>query len=126
MHAQPGGIGIAAPQIGYSDRIAIVDVSSKEKGGAQLVLINPEIIEASEEVFRREGCMSIPNFTANVKRSASIRIRWNDENFKERELVAHGLQAICIQHEIDHLNGLLFLDKVASLTKDVFRRKRYL
>ncbi len=127
LAVQPGGIGIAAPQIGFPDQIAIVDVSPKEKGRKRLVLINPEILEAGgEDVLRREGCMSVPDYTANVKRPFFVRIRWQNEEFSPCELLTDGLEALCIQHELDHLNGLLFLHKVASLTRDVFRRKKYL
>ena len=91
-----------------------------------MILINPKIIESGGEVFKREGCMSIPDYTANIRRSAWVKIRYHNEEFEELEIVSTGLEAICIQHEIDHLNGFLFLHRVASLNRDVFRRKKYL
>ena len=123
---QPGGIGIAAPQIGYGERIAVVDLSKKEKGRQLLTLINPTILGQTGEYFGREGCMSIPDFTGNVKRALSIKFRWWDKNFIEHVMSTDGLEAVCIQHEIDHLDGLLFIDRVGSMMKDVFKRKKYL
>ena len=126
MVAQPGGIGIAAPQVGVLKRVAIVDVSSRVPGAKQLILINPVILKAEELRVSREGCMSLPHYTANVNRANQIYIRWKDLDLRTHEMWAAGIEAICIQHEIDHLNGLLFLDRVGSLRTDVFRRKRYL
>lgn len=126
MEAQPGGIGIAAPQVGVLRQIAVVDVSPKETGTQRLILVNPVILERFEEKIVREGCMSLPHYTANVTRAARIRVRWLDFEMRRREKVASGLEAICIQHEVDHLNGMLFLDRVGCLNSDVFRRKRYL
>ncbi|MBI4368296.1 MAG: peptide deformylase [Candidatus Omnitrophica bacterium] len=126
MEHQPGGIGIAAPQIGVLRRIAIVDVSPKAADARRLILINPEIVKMEEETVNREGCMSLPDYTANVRRAARILVRWDNYDMKRCEYEAKGLEARCIQHEVDHLNGMLFVDRVASLKRDVFRRKRYL
>ncbi len=126
MQKQPGGVGIAAPQIGVLKQVAIVDVSLKVPGAQLLVLINPRIIKLEDWKTFREGCMSLPDYTANVKRANKIHVWWHDLDFNERELVASDLEARCIQHEIDHLNGHLFVDRVTSLKSDVFRRKRYL
>lgn len=126
MRKQPGGVGIAAPQIGVLRQVAIVDVSPKVPGAQLIILINPQIIDFQGwEVFR-EGCMSLPDYTANVRRAEQILVRWRGLDFKKCELSTSGLEARCIQHEVDHLNGLLFVDRVASLKSDVFRRKRYL
>jgi len=126
MYSEPGGIGIAAPQVGVMKKIAIVDVSRKVPGAKQLILINP-VIEAVEDMgISREGCMSLPHFTANVKRANKIRVRFQDINLKMQTMAASGIEAICIQHEVDHLNGLLFLDRVSCLKTDVFKRKKYL
>lgn len=126
MRLQPGGVGIAAPQIGVLKRVAIVDVSPKVSGSQRLILINPEVIQLEEEIVLREGCMSLPDYTANVKRYDTVTVKWQDLTGNPVFHKAHGFEARCLQHEIDHLNGILFVDRVASLSSDVFRRKRYL
>ncbi|MBI4394797.1 MAG: peptide deformylase [Candidatus Omnitrophica bacterium] len=126
MRHQPGGIGIAAPQIGVLKQVAIVDLSIKIPGAKQLILINPKIISFEDEDIFREGCMSLPDYTANVRRADRVLVKWQDMDFKDCELETTGLEARCIQHEVDHLNGLLFVDRVSSLKSDVFRRKVYL
>jgi peptide deformylase len=126
MRRQPGGIGIAAPQLGVLKRVAIVDVSRKINGAKTIVLINPAIKKLDRRTVFREGCMSLPDFTANVNRSEWALIECLGLNGKPCQITSSGLEAICIQHEVDHLNGILFVDRVASLKTDVFRRKRYL
>lgn len=120
--AQPSGIGIAAPQIGISERIAIVDVSARVPEAKRLILINPEILERRDEKISREGCMSIPDYTAHLKRYDRILVRWQDEEGRGRQKVCRGIEAVCIQHEVDHLDGVLFLDRVSSLRTDMFPR----
>ncbi len=122
MEAQPSGIGIAAPQIGISRQIAIVDVSARVKGAKKLVLINPEVLETAEPKLSREGCMSLPEYTANLKRYDWVKIRWQNEWGEVCEKEASGIEAVCIQHEIDHLNGMMFIDRVASLKTDMMPR----
>ena len=126
MYAQPGGVGIAAPQVGVLKRIAVVDVSPKVPGAKMHILINPRIVSLEQEGIFREGCMSVPDFTANVKRAQAIMVEWQDLDLRIHQLLATGLEARCIQHEVDHLNGFLFVDRVGSLKSDVFPRKRYL
>lgn len=126
LKAQPGGIGIAAPQIGIPWQIAIVDVSAKEKGRKRLILINPVIVDAGEPLEGREGCMSVPDYTGNVVRYRWVRVRWHDEHLICREATTTGVEAVCIQHEVDHLTGHLFLDRVSSIKTGIFRRKTYL
>ena len=126
LRLQPGGIGIAAPQIGYADQIAIVDVRKKDSSKRLHVMINPIILSVTNSQTGREGCMSLPDYTGNVSRAQKIKVKWRNELFEECEMTTEGIEAICIQHEIDHLNGLLFIDKVASMDRDVFRRKKYL
>ncbi|MDF2440220.1 MAG: peptide deformylase [Abditibacteriota bacterium] len=125
--ASPGCVGIASPQIGEMTRVAIVDTSNHKKHGAQsqgrLVLINPVIVEQHGESIGREGCLSLPDFTASVRRAAQIEIAYSDEQGASRTLVSTDFEAIVIQHEIDHLDGVLFLDRVANLQTDVFPRK---
>ena len=126
MKSQPGGVGIAATQVGVLKQLAIVDVSSKIPGSKLLILINPIILASGESGVFREGCMSLPDHTANVTRAERVAIKYQDIGLKTNEMTVFGLQARCIQHEVDHLHGKLFLDRVTSLKSDVFRRKRYL
>jgi peptide deformylase len=125
----PGCVGIAAPQVGNLIRLVIIDTSRNKKCTENLgrqVLINPVIAWHEGEELAREGCLSLPDFTANVKRAKDVRVKAFDQSGTERELQATGFEARVILHEMDHLDGLLFLDRVSSLKTDVFRRKRYL
>ena len=120
-------VGIAAPQIGALLRVAIVDTSEHRKFGPNSsgyhVFINPEIIERSGERLGREGCLSLPDFTANVKRALHIKVRFQNPQGVWHELETTDFEAVVVQHELDHLDGILFLDRVANLATDVFRRK---
>lgn len=122
LAASPG-CGIAAPQIGVMQRVVLIDVSAKFPDRRPLVLVNPEILELHDKKIIREGCLSIPEFTANVLRANRIRFRALDEHGTPYEMESEALEAIAVQHENDHLDGILFLDRVASLKTDVFRRK---
>jgi peptide deformylase len=115
-------VGIAAPQIGEPVRVAVVDVSNHPKATTshgELVLVNPVIVAAEGAEVGREGCLSIPELTGNVRRATEITVEADG-----LRLDASGFEARALQHEIDHLDGLLFLDRVESLEADVFRRKR--
>lgn len=127
MRRSPGGVGIAAPQVGRLQRIVIVDVSSKPKieHHGRLVLINPEITAYEGFVKGREGCMSVPDYTGNVMRAERITVEYCDEHGAQHTLQTAGYEARAIQHEIDHLDGLLFLDRLVSRRNDLFRRKNY-
>ncbi|VAX09369.1 Peptide deformylase [hydrothermal vent metagenome] len=127
MRAGPGGVGIAAPQVGCLQRIVIVDVSSKPKikQHGRLVLINPEILEWEGMAKGREGCMSVPDFTGNVIRAKNIKLQAYDEKGDVHEYDMEGFEARAVQHEIDHLDGLLFLDRLVSRRNDLFARKIY-
>ena len=123
MYKAPG-IGLAAPQIGLSIRVAVVDVSEPEKPRAPLVMINPEVVAASAELrIHEEGCLSLPNQYAPVTRPSIIKVRFEDESGMKREIDADGLLATCIQHEIDHLNGVLFVDHISMLKRSIIMRK---
>lgn len=124
MKDQPHGIGIAAPQIGVSKQAAIVDVSARVPEARRLILVNPEILELKEVKASREGCMSLPDYTANLKRYDSVLLRWFDEKGNSHERSFQGIEAICIQHEVDHLNGVLFIDRVASLKRDMIHNEQ--
>lgn len=122
LHAGPG-IGIAAPQIGHDLRIFVVDVTPKHPGHGLLLLLNPQLLGQEGSVSGREGCLSIPDFTATVRRASKILLQAQDLQGNFRTLASEGFEAICLQHELDHLNGILFLDRVSCLKTDVFRRK---
>ena len=127
MVAAGHSVGVAAPQIGTCRRAVVVDVSKSKAGRDNnhglLTMINPQIVsQEGHEVFR-EGCMSVPDYTGNVTRAKNIVVQFLGRGGEERVISATGFEAIAIQHEIDHLDGLLFLDRVSSLKTDVFRRK---
>jgi peptide deformylase len=126
MRASPGGVGLAAPQVGYFKRIVIVDVSAKPKIAhhGRLLLINPEIVTREGETLGREGCLSVPDYTGNVVRAQRIGVRYRDPDGAARELSCEGYEARAVQHEMDHLDGLLFLDRLVG-RGDLFRRKLY-
>ncbi len=128
MRAGPGGVGIAAPQVGRFERIVIVDVSGKPKikHHGRLILINPEITAWDGYVVGREGCMSVPDYTGNVIRAERITLAAFDAEGVELSYEVEGYEARAVQHEIDHLDGLLFLDRLVSRRNDLFRRKTYL
>ncbi len=129
MHAGPGSVGVAASQIGVSLRICVVDVSAsrpgKDNNHGLLVMVNPEIVAREGGAVMREGCMSIPDYTGEVERATAITVRFTDEAGNVREVAAEGFEAVAIQHEMDHLDGVLFLDRIASLKTGLFRRKNY-
>jgi peptide deformylase len=127
MLAAGHSVGVAAPQIGSTRRVVVVDVSQSKLGRDNnhglLVMINPEILEGEGQETMREGCMSVPDYTGNVTRAADIVVQFLDRAGREQVIRASGFEAIAIQHELDHLDGMLFLDRVSSLKTDVFRRK---
>lgn len=125
MRAGPGSVGIAAPQVNRSLRIVVVDVSRRPNISQHgcLRLINPEIVQRAGEVKGREGCMSVPDFTGSVLRAQSVRVRAQDAQGQWCEIDCEGYEARAVQHEIDHLDGLLFLDRVVSARHDLFRRR---
>ncbi len=122
MYKAPG-IGLAAPQIGELLRLVVVDLQPDEKP-EPYVMINPEIVAASTELSsREEGCLSLPNQYAEVTRPAEIKVRWLELDGSKREMQADGLLATCIQHEVDHLNGVLFVDHISALKRNMLLRK---
>jgi peptide deformylase len=122
MYAAPG-IGLAAPQIDVGLRLAIVDLQKDDKR-QPLILINPEIQRVSEEwATREEGCLSLPNMYADVSRPAMVRVGYTDLDGKSRDIDADGLMAACLQHEIDHLDGILFVDHLSVLKRNMIMRK---
>lgn len=126
LHA-PGCVGIAAPQVGRLQRIAIVDVSGNPKHNSNglLILINPEITEWDGFIKGREGCLSVPDYTGNVMRAGTITVEAQTTDGSTCSIECEGFEARAVQHEIDHLDGLLFLDRLVSRRNDLFRRKNY-
>ena len=123
MYAAPG-IGLAAVQIGILKRAIVIDLSKEDGKRNPLFLVNPEITFKSKELTTyEEGCLSIPNQFAEVKRPSECKINFLDYNGNKDELHAQGLLATCIQHEIDHLNGILFIDHLSKLKKDLILKK---
>ena len=123
MYAAPG-IGLAAVQIGVLKRIIVIDLSKDGEKKNPLFIVNPEITFKSNELISyEEGCLSIPNQFAEVKRPSSCKVNFLDYNGKKKEINANGLLATCIQHEVDHLDGILFIDHLSKLKKDLILKK---
>lgn len=128
MRSHTGCVGLAAPQLGELARMIVVDVSGHRKTTTchgLLVLVNPVVVRSSGAEVAREGCLSIPQLTANVRRATHISLSAATPSGERVEIETEGFEARCLLHEIDHLDGILFLDRVDSLTTDVFRRKAY-
>lgn len=123
MYAAPG-IGLAAPQVGVLKRIIVLDIGERDGGqGAPLALINPEIVSSEGETTFEEGCLSVPEYTADVVRAKEVKIKGIDRKGEAVEIDADGLLSIALQHEIDHLNGILFVDRLGLVKRDIFKRK---
>lgn len=129
MRAGPGSVGVAASQIGVTLRVCVVDVSKnrlgKENNHGLLCMINPEITASSGVAVMREGCMSVPDYTGDVDRATEITVLFSEPDGLQREINASGFEAVALQHEMDHLDGVLFLDRVISIKTGLFRRKSY-
>ena len=122
MYRAPG-IGLAAPQVGSAIRLAVVDLMPDEKP-APITLINPEIVAVSDELAtREEGCLSLPGQYADVTRPARVKVRYQDEAGARKEIEADGLLATCLQHEIEHLDGVLFVDHLSALKRNMLLRR---
>lgn len=122
MYAAPG-IGLAAPQVGISQRVIVIDCSPKEAPPHLIVAINPEIIARSGERCEEEGCLSVPGYYANVQRSEQVTVTFQGVDGESFTAEAEGLLAVAFQHEIDHLDGILFVDHLSPLKRGIFRRK---
>jgi peptide deformylase len=117
------GLGLAAPQIGISRRLAVIDTSAGQDPAARVVLINPEIVEQNGRQVGEEGCLSIPGFREDVKRAMKIRLRAQNVEGEWFEIGGEELLARAMQHELDHLNGILFINHVSPLKRDLIKRK---
>jgi peptide deformylase len=121
---QAPGVGLAAIQVGINQSFLIYDVSPQDSERSLQVLINPRIVsEEGTTISEEEGCLSVPDFRADVKRAASILIEGFDRNEKPLRMEAEGLLAVILQHEIEHLNGILFIDRISSLKRGIYKRK---
>lgn len=123
MYDAPG-IGLAAIQVGEPLRLVVIDLAKEGEPPAPHVFINPEIVATGDDAnVHEEGCLSIPDYYAEVERPATVTVRYLDREGKQQEMQADGLMATCLQHEIDHLNGVLFIDHISKLKRDMVVRK---
>ena len=123
MYAAPG-IGLAAIQIGVAQRVVTMDLAKKDEPKQPQVFINPEVVWASDEkATYEEGCLSIPEYYEEVERPKAVKVRFLDIDLKPQEIAAEGLLSTCLQHEIDHINGVLFIDHISKLKRDMVMKK---
>jgi len=123
MYSAPG-VGLAAPQVGQRIRLVVIDVTPANQPKNLLVLVNPEIVSTEGECTWEEGCLSVPDYSEEIKRKEKVTVRCQDLEGKTVEVTGEGLLAIALQHEIDHLNGVLFLDYLSSLKRALYKRKQ--
>jgi peptide deformylase len=122
MYAAPG-VGLAAPQVGILQRLIVMDCGPKDAAPQLIRAVNPQIIAREGETFEEEGCLSVPAYYARVPRSAKVQVRYQDLEGEMVEMAAEGLLAVAFQHEIDHLDGVLFIDHLSPLKRGLFRKK---
>ena len=122
MYAAPG-VGLAAPQVGVSKRLAVIDISTKDASAPLLVLINPVLVQKEGDVEFEEGCLSLPDYTAKVSRAEKVVVRAVDRQGRHIEIEAEGLLAIALQHEIDHLDGILLIDRISPIKREFFKKR---
>ncbi len=122
MRSSPG-VGLAAVQVGRLVRVIAVDVTPGNPGHGLIVLINPVITASSGSKTGREGCLSVPEYTANITRATRVTVTGLDPGGRETTVEAEGFEAVALQHEIDHLDGVLFIDRITSMKRDLFKRK---
>ena len=123
MYAAPG-VGLAAPQVGRSINLVVIDTAKGDERGTPLFLFNPRIVQATGETVFEEGCLSVPDYTADVLRSERVIVAALDREGRPISIDAQGLTAICLQHELDHLAGRLFLDRISPLKRALYRKRR--
>jgi len=125
MYDEPG-IGLAAPQVGVTSRLIVIDTewTADDAERHPLVLVNPEIVESSGKIVWTEGCLSVPDFEADVERASHVVLRASNLEGEDLEIAASELQAVCFQHEIDHLDGILFIDRVSRLKRNLYTQRR--
>jgi peptide deformylase len=129
MYDEPG-IGLAAPQLGHAIRLVVMDTDWSDEGAERnpTIILNPEIVEREGKILWEEGCLSVPDFTAEVERAERIVVRYRNLDDREIREDVSGLRAVCFQHEIDHLDGVLFIDRISRLKRSLYvnRRKKQL
>jgi peptide deformylase len=118
-----GGIGLAAPQVGVSKRVIVMDVRPYDPSASLVSIINPEVVEEGEEIIHEEGCLSVPGCVEGIKRRQWIKVRGLDERGREIEVEGEGMLAIALQHEIDHLNGRVILDRMSRVKKNLYKKR---
>jgi len=125
MYDEPG-IGLAAPQVGEAIRLIVLDTDWTEEDAARspIVVVNPEIVERDGKITWTEGCLSVPDYQADVERANRVRVRGLDLDGKPVDHEAEGLRAVCFQHEIDHLDGILFIDRISRLKRSLYVKRR--
>jgi peptide deformylase len=125
MYDEPG-IGLAAPQVGEAVRLVVMDTEWTEEGAEKRpqVMVNPEILSREGTITWKEGCLSVPDYQAEVERSARVRVRYTDLEGQEHVEDASELRAVCVQHELDHLDGVLFIDRISRLKRSLYVQKR--
>ncbi len=121
------GVGLAAPQVSVLKRIIVLDTSPRQPGAKPVAMVNPEILETEGSTLESEGCLSLPGESEKVARAAKVKVRFTDVAGKEQEMVCEGLLAIAVQHETDHLDGVVFVDKLSALKRELIKKrmKRY-
>ncbi len=122
MYAAPG-VGLAAPQVGHSLRLIVLDVTKADEPKNLMVLINPQIVNAEGECTWEEGCLSVPDCNEEVKRMKKVAVRFQDLGGEEAIIVGEGLLSVALQHEIDHLDGILFIDRLSRIKRDLLKRR---
>ena len=118
-----GGIGLAAPQVGVSKRVVVVDIRLYEQSSSLISIVNPEVVAEGEEVIHEEGCLSVPECVEGIKRKTWIKVRGLNERGREIEVEGEGMLAIALQHEIDHLNGKVILDRMSRVKRDLYKKR---
>ena len=118
------GCGLAAPQVGVAKRVVVIDIAHEDEEANPIYMVNPEIVWAAEETkVCEEGCLSVPGMRADVERPDSVRVKYLDYNGKEQELLAEDFLAVAVQHELDHLEGVLYIDKISRLKRQMLLKK---
>lgn len=123
MYAAPG-VGLAAPQVGRDLRLVVIDCTPRDQEPQPLVLFNPRIVEMEGQVVFEEGCLSVPDFTSDVTRAERVVVKAMDAEGRPITVEGSGLMAICLQHELDHLEGRLFLDRISPLKRSLYKKRR--